>query len=202
LDEADLYPLEVLMQPVVVEREGAREIRSSREGDQSDPISGTRLDEFLDDDTRDVEPARRLAAELEVERAHRAGDVDCQHDVDPAGLDLAGAEALLRPRERDDEERRNEDAKPRPRAPRASPPRSSQAAQQLGGRVEERGGPSDTAGGEEEQRQKGEEPEQLRVRESHVRVSPALGRVSSTKRSAVPRSASISGSVSGWRANL
>ena len=54
---ADLDALEILLEPVVIERERADEIRRAGERDQADAVVGPRVDELGDDRFDDVDAA-------------------------------------------------------------------------------------------------------------------------------------------------
>ena len=106
LDRADLHALEILLEPVVIERERADEIRRAGETNEADAVIGPLVDELRDDGFHDIDPAGGLAVELEVERVHRSRAVEGEDHVHAAGFDRRSAAAKLRPRQRDDDEGR------------------------------------------------------------------------------------------------
>ncbi len=65
---------------------------------------GRAFDEFPRDLANRIDACRFLAADCEILRQHRAGNVQHEHDVDSAGLDLREAFAELRTRESNHEE--------------------------------------------------------------------------------------------------
>ena len=88
INTADLHAVEILQQPIVIERQRADEIRRMRELDHADAIVRTRLDELPDDGFHDVDAAHRLAVDLEIQRPASDGHVQRQHHVNAAGLDV------------------------------------------------------------------------------------------------------------------
>ena len=86
----------------MVERQRALRERRRREADEADPVVRAAADELLRGVLRDREPV----AAAHVAGAHARRDVDRQHDVDAARVDLALLDPLLRPRRR--EQRENE----------------------------------------------------------------------------------------------
>ena len=56
---ADLHAFEILLEPVVIERQRADEIRRTGEADQADAVIGPRVDELRDHGFHDVDAGRR-----------------------------------------------------------------------------------------------------------------------------------------------
>ena len=76
---------------------------------------GRCFDELRDDGLDDVDAVGRLAVEFEVERLHRAGHIQREHDVNAAGLHFGATVAKLRPRQTDDHQRAGRDGQqPKP----------------------------------------------------------------------------------------
>ena len=75
--------------PIVVERQRADEIRRTGKRDHADAVVGPVLDELRDDGLHDIDAVDRLAVDLEIQRLHRAGHIQRQHDVNAAGLHFA-----------------------------------------------------------------------------------------------------------------
>ena len=120
LNPGGLDAVEILLQPVVIERERADQVGRAGERDDADAVVGPVFDELRDDGLHDVNAVGRLAVELEVERLHRAGHVQREHDVDAAGLHFGAAVAELRPRQADHHQRAGQDRQPPDPAARAT----------------------------------------------------------------------------------
>ena len=119
--QADLEAVDVLQQPVVVERERAHQVGLAGEDDHADAVVGPGLDELADRLAHDLDAAEFLAVLVVIERLHRGRKIDGQHHVDAAFLHLRARVDLLRPRQRDDESRRARDSAAR-RASRPAGP--------------------------------------------------------------------------------
>ena len=98
-----LHSLEILQEPVVIERHRADDVRPSGKGDDADPVVRPALDEFARHLADRVDAGGLVAADREILRQHRTGNIEHEHDVDPARFDLGQALAQLRPRHRDRE---------------------------------------------------------------------------------------------------
>ena len=85
--------LEILLQPVMVERERADQIGGAGKGDEADAVVGPFLDEFRDHRFDHLDAVDALVVDQEVERLHRAGDIEPEHDVDAVGGDFGAAVA-------------------------------------------------------------------------------------------------------------
>ena len=224
---ADLHAVEVLLEPVVIERERADEIRRAGETDEADAVVGPRVDELRDDGFHDIEPVGGLAFEFEVERFHRARAVHGEDHVHAAGFDGGGAAAKLRPGERDDEQREREEVERRKPFARAAPRLAGHLAGDVGAGVFHRGDRAAPSAQEREQRQQGEQPEERWVEEAdhgsgwvrrwrrrvrRLRDAGVGGRglffaglglpIATTKALALASMASICGTVSDQRANF
>ena len=98
-DQADPHSLEILQKPIVIERQRTHHIRPPGEGDDPDAVVRPGFDELSRHFADGVNPRRRIAADREILGQHRAGNVEHDHDVDPARFDLGQALAELRPGE-------------------------------------------------------------------------------------------------------
>ena len=86
--QADLEPVHVLQQPVVVEGERAHQIGLAGEDDHADAVVGPVLDELADRFAHHLDAADVLAVLVVIERLHRGRKIDGQHHVDAAFLHL------------------------------------------------------------------------------------------------------------------
>ena len=157
---ADLHAFEVLLEPVVIERERADEIRRAGETDEADAVVGPRVDELRDDGFHDVEAVGGLAFEFEVERLHRARAVQGEDHVHAAGLDRRGAAAELRPGQRDDEKPSARRLSGANQLARAAARLAGHLAGDVGAGVFHGGDRAAPSAQKREQRQQGEQPEE------------------------------------------
>ena len=104
VDAADVHTFQILFQPIMIESNGTHQIRGTGEGDEADAIVGPFLDELRDHRFDHVDAIDPLIVDQEIQRLHRAGHVQTQHDVDPIGGDLRAAVPALRARESHDHE--------------------------------------------------------------------------------------------------
>ena len=93
----------------MIERDGTDQVGGTGEGDESDAIVGAFVDEFSHHRFDHFDAVDALIVDHEIERLHRAGDVESQHDVDAVGGHFGTAVAALRAREADDHEHGGED---------------------------------------------------------------------------------------------
>ena len=117
---ADLHAIEILLEPVVIERERADEIRRAGKTDEADAVVRPRVDELRDDGFHDVEPAWRAG------RSSLKSSASIEPEQSMARImstPLASTVVVLRPNcgraSADDEQRERE----RESAARASDPR-------------------------------------------------------------------------------
>ena len=89
----------------MIERHRANDIRATGECNNADSIVRPFFNKFACDFTDCIDTRRFLAADRKILRQHRAGDIQHEHDVDPARLDLGKALAELRTRKRNYEDR-------------------------------------------------------------------------------------------------
>jgi hypothetical protein len=93
-----------LQEPIVIQRHRAHDIRSTGKRNDADAIVWTGFDEFACHFANRVHACRFLATDREIFRQHRAGNVQNEHDVNSARLDLREAFAELRSSECNHEE--------------------------------------------------------------------------------------------------
>src|SRR6266478_1232376 len=98
-DEADPYAIEILQKPVVIQRHGTHDIWTTGECDNADAIVWSSFYEFACDFADRIDSRRFLPADGKIFRQHRARDVEHEHDINPARLDLSKAFAKLRTRQ-------------------------------------------------------------------------------------------------------
>src|SRR5437870_13853902 len=98
-DEADPYAIEILQKPIVIESHGTHDIRTTGECDNADAIIWSYFYKFPCDFADRIDSRRFLPPDRKIFRQHRAGDVQPQHDINPARLDLSKASAELRTRQ-------------------------------------------------------------------------------------------------------
>ena len=94
----------------MIERERRGDIGVAGEGDEADAVVGSFGDELFQHILGDGQSVDALSLELEILRAHAAGEVNRDHDVNAAGPDRSFAFAQLRPGQRDDEQRERKPA--------------------------------------------------------------------------------------------
>src|SRR5207244_9067086 len=98
----------MLQEPDMIERQWTDEIRMSCERNDADAIVRTSFNEFARDLFYRIKPARAIMADGEVLEQHGGRDIEQQHDVNSARLDVAGCFSKLRPRERNGESSKRE----------------------------------------------------------------------------------------------
>ena len=103
LDKTDFRPLEILQEPIVVQRERADQIRAPGKGHDTDAVIRSLLDEFLCHAFHRLEPVGPLHADGKILGQHRARHVDDQHDIHAAGLRAGDRFAELRARHGQDQ---------------------------------------------------------------------------------------------------
>ena len=101
-DQADPHALEILQEPIVIQRHRADDVGPAGERDDADAIVRPAFDELSRDFADGIDSRRLFPADREIFCQHRSGNIEHEHDVDPAGLDLGETFAQLRPRQRDD----------------------------------------------------------------------------------------------------
>ena len=104
---AGLDAVEILLKPIVIERQRADEVGRAGKRDDANAVVGPGFDELRDDGFHDINAVDRLAVDFEVQRLHRAGHIQREHDVNAAGLHCRVAVAELRPRQADDQQRQH-----------------------------------------------------------------------------------------------
>ena len=83
----------------MIQRHRAHDIWATGKRNDADAIVWASFDKFACDFANRVHARRFLAADREVFRQHRTGNVQHEHDVNSASLDLCEALAELRARE-------------------------------------------------------------------------------------------------------
>ncbi len=169
-DHARADALEILQEPVVIERHRADDVGVSGEGDDPDPVVRPSLDELARHFANRLEARGLVAAHRKILGQHRLRNVEHQHDVDPAGLHLRETLAQLRPRHGDDQEREAQQKQAAQELSRARRARLPEGPQSAGRRKSERGGGSALPAELGEQRNRQEEQEQPRMRKGQRRV--------------------------------
>ena len=96
VDRGDGQVREVLLQPVVIQRERTDQRGHPGEGDETDAIVGPLLDEFRDHGFDDLDAADAPVLDGEVQCLHRTGDVESQNDIDAVQVDDGAAVHPLR----------------------------------------------------------------------------------------------------------
>ena len=121
-DDADVQPLEIFDEPVVIERQRAGEIRHAGKRDQADAVVGPFLDEILQHAGRDGEAREFFRRPAHVNRLHGPRQIQHEHDVNARRLGLDVIIRQPRPGQRDDAQRDGQQAekkqKPSGRRPR------------------------------------------------------------------------------------
>ena len=107
---ADLQLVHQVEQQPLVEGQRALGERLVPEDHEADPVALPLDDEVLHDLLDRRQPVHGVAVDLEVHRAHRAGGVEAEHDVDAGGLGLPRDVVELRPRGRQHQQREAEGA--------------------------------------------------------------------------------------------
>src|SRR4030095_14831879 len=95
----DPHSTQILQKPSVIQSHRAHDIWATGKRNDADAIVWASLDEFPRDFPNRIYASRFLASDREIFRQHRSGNVQHEHDVDSAGLDLRQAFAELRARE-------------------------------------------------------------------------------------------------------
>ena len=88
----------------MIQRHRADDIRTTGKRNDADAIIWPSFNEFLGDRANRIDARCFLAADCKIFRQHRAGNVQHEHYVDSARLDLREAFAELRTRESNHEE--------------------------------------------------------------------------------------------------
>ena len=96
--------MQVFHQPIVIESWRAGEVRHSRKNDQTEAVAGPFADKILEDRRSDVETGDPFARRAHVQRHHRPGQIEHQHDIHAAGLRLGVIVGKTQPGQRDDTE--------------------------------------------------------------------------------------------------
>ena len=81
-------------------------IGRGRKGDETDAVVGTLLNKLGDDRLDHLDAVDTRVIDREIERLHRAGDVEPQNDVDSVRRDFGAVVGTLRPSQSDDHESR------------------------------------------------------------------------------------------------
>ena len=100
-----MQTMEVLDEPIVIEREWARQVGHSRKDDQPEPVAATLADEILQHLRGDVIARDALLRPAHVQRHHGPRQVQHEHDIDAAGLCLGMVIGEARPGQRNDAQR-------------------------------------------------------------------------------------------------
>ena len=95
--------LQILHKPVMIQRHRADDIGPAGKSNEADAIVRPTFDELAGYFANGVKARRAIAADGEIFRQHRARNIEHEHDVDPARLDLGQTFPELRPRQRNDE---------------------------------------------------------------------------------------------------
>src|SRR5882757_2507548 len=103
LNQSDAHPIEILQQPVVIERHRADDVRLSTKSDDTNPVVGPSGNEFARDFSYRVETSRLFAADGEVSRQHGARNIEHEHDIDPTRFHLGETFPELGSSDRNDE---------------------------------------------------------------------------------------------------
>ena len=83
LQAADVQALEMLDQPVVIQRERAGQIRHGGKHHQPDAIARAFVDEILEHVARDAEAGHAFARPAHIERHHGPRKIEREHEVQP-----------------------------------------------------------------------------------------------------------------------
>src|SRR3954454_7543486 len=102
-NEPDANTLEILQQPVVVERHRADDVGRCPERNDADPVVRPAFNEISRYFPDSVEACDTITADCEILRQHGIRNVEDEHDVDTAGFDFRLALTELRSGETDDE---------------------------------------------------------------------------------------------------
>src|SRR5262249_3135316 len=97
-DKADPYSIKILQEPVVIQRHRTNDIWTTGECDNADAIVWPSFYKLACDFANRIYARRFLSADCKIFRQHRAGDIQYEHDIDPARLDLSKTLAELRTR--------------------------------------------------------------------------------------------------------
>ena len=107
------HAAQIIQQEIVIERQRPGEIGASRERNQTNPIARPFRDELLQDLLRHVQTIDPLPVVVrEILRRHARGEIDAQHDVDTARLNLP--RALDQPGARQSDNETGEHKPPQP----------------------------------------------------------------------------------------
>src|SRR6266576_329897 len=96
-NQSDAHPIEILQQPVVIERHRTDDVGLSTKSDDTNSVVWSSGNEFARDFSYRVEASRLFAADGEVFRQHGARNIEHEHDVDSARFHLGEAFSELRP---------------------------------------------------------------------------------------------------------
>ena len=149
----------------MIESQRTNDIRTPGKSDDADAIVRPGFDEFAGHLADGVDPRRGVAADGEILRQHRAGNIEHDHDVDPAGFDFGQAFAELRAGQRDDENGEREIEQTAHEFSRARAAPLAQGAQGRGRGKNERGGGAALAAQPGDQRDEEKEQKEPRMRE-------------------------------------
>ena len=100
----------------MIECQRTDQIRPTGERDHAEFVVRPLADEFADNLFHHLKPVGRFAGEGEIQRFHRSRDIQGEHDINSAGLDLGGSAATARSGKRDDQQRQRQQSKKRQHA--------------------------------------------------------------------------------------
>ena len=89
----------------MIQRHRAHDIRTTGECNNADAVVRPSFNKFACDFADRIYPGRFLSTDRKIFCQHRPGDIEHEHDIDPAGFDLRETFAKLRTRECNDENR-------------------------------------------------------------------------------------------------
>lgn len=166
LNLADAEVGEASLEPLVVEGEGADEVRLGGEGEEADAIGLTLVDKVAHDGADGGEAIDADAIELKIVGPHGGGQIDGEEDIEAAGL--GGSEFLtgLGAGEGEDEEGDGEPAHGGAPVAGAVADKSGQLGGQPGGGKAEGTGAAEPPDEEEASREEGEKEQESRVCEA------------------------------------